>query len=165
MKRGCLLQGLIAVVTIVALAVLLIVGFGAIDGKSPDRVFREIGQIGIVEYFARQFQPVEIAPQAQVGGIYCFTIDGGTDEGGAVISRQTWAYVFLNDGNFETYLEGNEQFGGTWSQSGNTLTVNVEAIPDLSEAYTWTGNVSSDGRTIDVGEYVMEYSEVICVSE
>lgn len=58
-----------------------------------------------------------------------------------------------------------EQFGGIWSQSGSELTVNVEAIPDLTEGYAWNGNVANDGKSIDVGEHVMQYSQEICVSE
>lgn len=149
----------------VALFVLMIIGFGAIDGKSPDKIFSEIGEIGIVEYFARQFQDAAVPPQTSVAGIYCFSLEGGNEEGGVTVARQTWSYVFLNDGTFETYLEGNEQFGGTWSQSGSELTVNVEAIPDLTEGYAWSGIVAKDGKSIDVGQYVMQYSEEICVSE
>ncbi len=161
-KRSCLVQGCAGLAG--GLVVLLggLFGILAIDGKSPLAVFDEIGRVGVVEFFGGLFEPEPAVEQMQVAGIYCYLVPAQEDQGGATIPEQYWAYAFLNDGSFKTYLEGFEQFGGTWSQTGNQLTVNVDAIPDLSEAYTWSATVTPDALSIDTGEFVLEHSDKVC---
>ncbi len=161
-KRGCFVQGCAGLAGGFAVLIAGFFGILALDGKSPAAVFSEIGRVGVVEYITKLFGEDPIANQAQVAGIYCHLVPAQQDPGGAAIPEQYWAYAFLNDGNFTTYLEGYEQFGGTWSQSGNQITVNVDAIPDLSAAYTWYGTVSADATTIDTGEFVLEASDAVC---
>lgn len=48
MKRGCLMRGRLAVEAAVALAVFLNIGFGAIDGKSPDKVLVKLVRLGFL---------------------------------------------------------------------------------------------------------------------
>lgn len=61
--------------------------------------------------------------QAIVSGGYEYSLGGEDLGGGAVASDQTWTYVFNEDGSYTTFLNGNQQFSGSWSQSGNQLTV------------------------------------------
>ncbi len=78
---------------------------------------------------------------------------GAADVGGGVRqSEQTWSYVFHSDGNFTTYLNGYQQYSGTWSQSGSALRVNIKAIPNLSPARSWQGTVSRDGNSFTCGK-------------
>lgn len=72
--------------------------------------------------------------------------------GGVMQSEQTWSYVFRSDGTYTSYLDGHQQYSGTWSQSGNTLTVNVPAIANISAAYSFQATVSRDGNSFTVGE-------------
>ncbi len=71
---------------------------------------------------------------------------------GVMRTEQTWAYVFFSDGTFTTYLNNEQQFSGTWSQSGKTLTINTPAIAGVTEARTNQVTVSSDGKSFKVDE-------------
>jgi hypothetical protein len=71
--------------------------------------------------------------------------------GGVMQSEQTWSYVFHSDGTYTSYLEGYQQYSGTWSQSGNILTVNVPAIINISAAYSFQATVSRDGNSFTTG--------------
>lgn len=163
-KRGCFLQGCFSVAAVIAAVVALFVAFTVAQGRNPATEFSEVGRIGVVEYFQKTFDFDSIRGQETVAGVYCYLVPGQQDPGGAFISEQYWSYAFLNDGSFRTFLEGQEQFGGTWSQEGSELTVNVNAIPGLSEPYTWFGEVSPDGKTITTDGITMQFSESVCVS-
>jgi hypothetical protein len=74
------------------------------------------------------------------------------DLGGVAQADQTWSYVFRDDGGYTTYLNGNEQYSGTWSQSGNRLTIRIDPIPSLgTPGHTAVGTVAADGRSFTVG--------------
>ncbi len=72
--------------------------------------------------------------------------------GAVTQAEQTFSYVFHSDGTYTTYLEGSQQHSGTWSQSGNILTLNVPAIPGISAAYSFQATVSRDGRSFTSGK-------------
>lgn len=80
----------------------------------------------------------------------------GEDQGPVTQTAQTWAYVFFADGTYTTYLEGYQQYSGTWSQSGSRLEVNVPAIAGVTEAYTFVGEVSPSGDSFTVGDTTWE---------
>ena len=70
--------------------------------------------------------------------------------GGAMRVEQTWAYVFFDDGTYTTYLDDYQQYSGTWSQTGNALTINTPAVPNISPASTTTVTVSYDAGSFKV---------------
>lgn len=72
--------------------------------------------------------------------------------GGVARSEQTWSYVFRPDGTYTSFLEGHQQYSGTWLQSGHTLTVNVPAIAGISAAYSFRATVSRDGDSFTAGK-------------
>lgn len=74
--------------------------------------------------------------------------------GGAARVDQTWAYVFRSNGTYTTYVNGSQQYSGTWSQSGRTLTIKVPALPGGGPAKTGTATVARDASsfTISTGE-------------
>jgi hypothetical protein len=72
--------------------------------------------------------------------------------GGVGRTEQTWAYVFYANGKYTTYLEGSQQFSGTWSQTGNILTVHVPEIKNISQAYSYDAIVSFDGNSFTAGD-------------
>lgn len=76
--------------------------------------------------------------------------------GGVKRSEQTFSYVFFANGTYTTYLEGHQQYSGTWSQSGNILTIYIPAVPGISDKYIFKGTVSSDGNSFDSrdGKYI-----------
>jgi hypothetical protein len=92
----------------------------------------------------------ENAPMVQ-GRYECHLAPKDLD-GGVMRTAQTWAYTFFADGRYTTYLEGSQQFSGTWSQTGKMLTVNVPAIKNLSDAYSFTAIVSADGNSFIAGD-------------
>lgn len=86
-----------------------------------------------------------------IGGQYDCHLEA-EDYGGVRQAEQTWSYVFHSDGTYTTYLEGYQQYSGTWSQSGSTLTINVPAIPNISAAYSFQATVSRDGNSFTSGK-------------
>lgn len=72
--------------------------------------------------------------------------------GGVLRSAQTWAYVFYSDGTYTTYVNDIQQFSGTWSQSGRTLTINTPDIVDVIQAHSSNVTVSADGNSFKVDE-------------
>lgn len=161
-KRSCFVQGCISVAAVFAVAVGLVMGLASIEGKMPSAILNDIGKVGVVEYFSQLFAGEPITEQANVIGIYCYLVESHDDPGGAHIPAQYWSYAFLNDGTFRTYLEAAEQFGGTWSQQGSNLKVNVDPIADLTEGYTWEATVSSDATTISTGTFTLTKSPEVC---
>lgn len=87
-----------------------------------------------------------------VKGKYDSHVNAKNLGGGVMRSEQTWSYVFHSDGTYTSYLEGYQQYSGTWSQSGNILTVNVPAIANISAAYSFQATVSRDGNSFTSGE-------------
>lgn len=88
---------------------------------------------------------------ATVSGRYEAYFAGGTGGGGeldGVMAEQTWWYDFFPDGTFTTYIDGYQQFSGTWSQSGNVLTINTPAIPEGGiSAQNYTATVAPDASS------------------
>jgi len=87
-----------------------------------------------------------------VDGKYDCHIKSSDLGGGVTRSEQTWSYVFHSDGTYTSYLEGHQQYSGTWSQSGYVLTINIPAIKNLSAAYSFKATVSRDGNSFTSGE-------------
>ncbi|MCL4385073.1 MAG: hypothetical protein M1479_09615 [Actinobacteria bacterium] len=86
-----------------------------------------------------------------VSGRYEHHYDYADIENGVAQSDQTWAYVFYSDGSYTTYLDGHEQYSGTWSQTGNKLSVTIPAIAGISDERTFKATVSSDGNSFNAG--------------
>lgn len=100
-----------------------------------------------------------IGQAAKVSGGYSRHYDSQNLGGGVAQADQTWSYVFRDDGGYTTYLNGNEQYSGTWSQSGNQLTIKIDPIPSLgTPGHTAVGTVAADGRSFKVGNE--EYTKV-----
>ncbi len=73
--------------------------------------------------------------------------------GGVARSEQTWSYVFYPDGSYITYVDGYQQYGGSWSQSGNVLSITIPPIPGMTtDPNTFKATVSPDGGSFTVGE-------------
>lgn len=74
--------------------------------------------------------------------------EGGEGELDATRAEQTWWYDFFSDGTYTTYINGNQQFSGTWSQSGNVLTINTPAFPEGGiAAQSYTATVAPDASS------------------
>ena len=86
-----------------------------------------------------------------VSGRYEHHYDYADTGNGVAQSDQTWAYVFYSGGSYTTYLDGYEQYSGTWSQTGNKLSVNIPAIAGISDERTFKATVSSDGNSFNAG--------------
>ena len=86
-----------------------------------------------------------------VSGRYEHHYDYADTGNGVAQSDQTWAYVFYSDGSYTTYLDGYEQYSGTWSQTGNKLSVTIPAIAGISDERTFKATVSSDGNSFNAG--------------
>jgi len=86
-----------------------------------------------------------------VSGRYEHHYDYANTGNGVAQSEQTWAYVFNSDGSYTTYLDGNEQYSGTWSQTGNKLSITIPAIAGISNERTFKATVSSDGNSFNAG--------------
>ena len=95
---------------------------------------------------------IGIGQAKQVSGRYECHLSAANMGGGVARVEQTWAYVFRSDGTYTTYLNGYQQFSGTWSQSGSTLSIRVPAIPNISAATTSQAKVSMDGSSFTAGE-------------
>jgi hypothetical protein len=68
--------------------------------------------------------------------------------GGVARAGETWAYAFYPDGSYKTYLNGYQQYSGTWSQEGSFLTINTPAIPGSGMGATsFTMPVTVDGNS------------------
>lgn len=83
---------------------------------------------------------------ARVSGAYERNIAAKDTGSGVVITPQTWRYVYFENGTFTTYLQGAQQFSGTWEQSGNQLTIHTPAIAGLSAKYDSVATVSPDAE-------------------
>lgn len=90
--------------------------------------------------------------------------EGRASDGDATVIDQWWAYSFENGGTFRTFLEGAEQFGGTWNSSGLELNLTSNAMEDF-ESFEYVGTISSDGQSITIGELELFRSDVVCTSE
>jgi hypothetical protein len=88
----------------------------------------------------------------RVAGQYNCHLEQADQGGGVAQADQTWSYVFADDGTYFTLLDGVRQYSGTWSQTGNQLTVHVPAIANISEAYTFRATVSATGDSFTGGE-------------
>ena len=86
-----------------------------------------------------------------VSGRYEHHYDYADTGNGVAQSDQTWAYVFYSDGSYKTYLDGYEQYSGTWSQTGDKLSVKIPAIAGISDERTFKATVSSDGNSFNAG--------------
>lgn len=74
--------------------------------------------------------------------------EGGEGELDATRAEQTWWYDFFSDGTYTTYINGNQQFSGTWLQSGNVLTINTPAFPEGGiAAQSYTATVAPDASS------------------
>lgn len=91
-----------------------------------------------------------------VSGRYEHHYDYSDNKNGVAQSDQTWAYVFYSNGNYTTYLDGYEQYSGTWSQTGNELSVTIPAIAGISDKRTFKATVSSDGNSFNAGGEVFK---------
>lgn len=119
-------------------------------------VFALCGLVFMNEY--TDLKPIDAI--ASVVGLKSATVDGeyirhydAVDLGGGVAqSDQTWSYVFRSDGSYTTYLNGQEQYSGKWSQSGNVLSVTVPAVPTISSEYSFEARVSRDGSSFTAGD-------------
>ncbi len=120
-------------------------------------VFTLVGLVYANKY--TDFKPLDsitslfsIEKAQTVKGKYDCHVKAADLGGGVMRSEQTWSYVFHSDGTYTSYLEGYQQYSGTWSQSGNILTVNVPAIINISAAYSFQATVSRDGNSFTSGE-------------
>lgn len=88
---------------------------------------------------------------ATVSGRYEAYFAGQSGDGGALDAsraEQTWWYDFFSDGTYTTYIDGYQQFSGTWSQSGDVLTINTPAIPEGGiAAQSYTATVAPDASS------------------
>jgi hypothetical protein len=82
----------------------------------------------------------------RVSGAYERHIAAQDTGSGVVITPQTWRYVYFENGTFTTYLQGAQQFSGTWEQAGNQLTIHTPAIAGLSAKYDSVSTVSPDAE-------------------
>jgi len=82
-----------------------------------------------------------------VEGKYICHMEEKQLEKGVIQSEQTWSYVFNLDGTYTSYMDGYQQFSGTWSQSGKILTINTPAIGSAIDARSDIATVSSDGES------------------
>lgn len=87
-----------------------------------------------------------------VSGRYDCHLEAANLEGGVMRTDQTWSYIFRSDGTYVTYLNGSQQFSGTWSQSGTILTIHIPAIKGISAAYSSQATVSRDGNSFTAGD-------------
>lgn len=83
---------------------------------------------------------------AKVSGAYERSYAGENTGSGAVITPQTWRYVYYDNGKFTTYMMGAQQFSGTWEQTGNKLTIHTPAIAGLSDKFDSFATVSPDAE-------------------
>jgi hypothetical protein len=89
-----------------------------------------------------------------VTGLYTCHLEAKDLGGGVERVDQIWSYDFHSDGTYTSYMNGSQHIyeSGTWSQSGNILTVYVPAIPNGSAAYSVQATVSSDGNSFMCGD-------------
>jgi len=129
-------------------------------------VFALVGLVFVNEYTA--FKPLdsiasllgaenlpEIGGQGQNAAIVAGRYDlhlASERYSGVTQAEQTWSYVFHSNGTYTTYLEGAQQYSGTWSQSGSRLTIRVPANPGLNAAYSFDATVSRDASSFTSGK-------------
>jgi ribosomal protein L40E len=124
-------------------------------------VFALLGLVCVNEY--TDFKPLDsvaslfgIGSAQTVEGEYTSHFEAVNLGGGVTQVEQTWSYVFhskgTSNGTYTSYLNGYQQYSGTWSQSGNILTVNVPAIANATAAYSFQATVSRDGDSFTVGK-------------
>lgn len=135
---GC---GIVAAVMVFVGIVIYIV-FSTNGTFRPESIFNwfNLPEIGITD-----------GQTATVSGRYEAYFAGQAGDGGeldAARAEQTWWYDFYPHGTFTTYIDGYQQFSGTWSQSGNVLTITTQAIPDLGIGrQTYTATVAPDASS------------------
>lgn len=132
--------------------VLVVIVFGLLALVVLDKY----GDLGLLDA-VKSLVGVERA--VAVSGEYRRHYDAADLGGGVAQSEQTWSYVFRTDGTYTTFLDGYQQYSGTWSQSGNALMVNIPAIPGMgTSARSFHAKVSLDGNSFTAGEE--EYTKV-----
>lgn len=129
-------------------------------------VFSLLGLVVINEY--TEYKPVDylmgqlnIGTAQMVSGRYETHYDQTNMGAGVARADQTWSFEFYSNGKYTTYLEGSQQFSGTWSQTGTTLTVNFPAIAGLNQkGYSAKAKVSSDASYFLYGGDGIKYEKV-----
>lgn len=92
---------------------------------------------------------------ATVSGRYQAVFSQGEGDGGeldAGRAQQTWWYDFYANGQFTTYINGSQQFSGTWSQTGNQLTIVTDPMPGISDSQTFTATVAPDASSFSTAD-------------
>ena len=98
----------------------------------------------------------------EVSGFYVMYISEHKIVSGATAENQYAGYYFNKDGTYRFYLSLDKtkwyfQFSGTWSQTGNTITIKIPSIPGTNNPpYSVQGKVSSDGNKIFLSSGTLE---------